>query len=532
MRQGPRTTNTLVKNRYLILYLLIMILGAQPSIWMFWGYWQLLPTESIQFYIFFPFIFVVGIIILLFSSLFISKIFLSLANLMHKPREGVFYRNKKDKDYCYWSIRAIIKKWPIWIGRQISIPCFEIYILKVFGLNIKGKVSLHEGWIDTEFIEIGNNVKLGQGSLILSSMIIQDKLILKKVKIDDNVIIGIHSVILPGTKIKKNTIIDANSSTKINQILETESIYRGSPCKKINKKSIIQNKKIFFEEVIKNEIEPKIKEKDNFQDENKELGIAFHIYIASGWIICGFSFFLPGILFFSYFHGFLEPNLLLISIKLDFFLNIKIILILLTLPLVFIGMYLLHLFFVACNTRFIYKYVKKRGPNQGIFDRNLDNDAKALFYYHFKSFLFKYPIFAFIRSPFPWLINWELRFLGSNKIGKGTIIEETFLHSNVNTGKNCYLGTFSHITNHVVDGVYGEENLTYFETTMGDNVTFEAQTAALPGSIIGNNSGFFPISSTIKYDELRGDSLYTNFPVKKIDKKDIFKILGENLDGK
>ncbi len=531
LRQGPRTTNTLVKKRYLGLYLLVMIIGSQPSIWLFWAYWQIITTSSILFYILFPFIFLLGIIILLISSLLVSKVLLLITNFIHIPKEGIFYRTRKDKDYCYWSVRSVIKKWPIWIARQLSLPFFEILVLKIFGLKIIGKVSLHDGWIDSEFIEIGNNVKLGQGSLILSSMIIRDKLILKSVKIHDNVIIGIHSVILPGTEIKNNTIIDTNSSTKIDQILESDSIYRGSPCEKINKKLNLLEDKILFNEIFQEENNPDIKIEKTELGENKELGIAFHIYISAGWLIFGFSFFIPCLLFFAYFNGFIEPQLLLTPIKLTFFLDIKIIIITLSLPLVFIGIYLIHLFFLAFNTRFIYRYVKKRSPSQGIFDRNLDKDAKALFYYHFKSFLFKYPIYAFIRSPFPWLINWVLRVLGSNKIGKGTTIEETYLHSNIHTGENCYLGTFSHITNHVVDGVYGEENLTYFGVTLGNNVTFEAQTSALPGTIIGDNTGFIPICCSIKFDKINGNHIYTGFPVNKIDKQDILKILGIDLNG-
>ena len=81
----------------------------------------------------------------------------------------------------------------------------------------------------------------------------------------------------------------------------------------------------------------------------------------------------------------------------------------------------------------------KRGPNQGVFDRNLDESSKALNYYHFRSFLFKYPISAVIRSPFPWLLNWELRFIGSNKVGKGTVFEDSFFHSHINFGDNCYI---------------------------------------------------------------------------------------------
>jgi hypothetical protein len=170
-------------------------------------------------------------------------------------------------------------------------------------------------------------------------------------------------------------------------------------------------------------------------------------------------------------------------------------------------------------------------PNYGVFDRNLDQESNALDYYHFESFLFKYPIFAFIRSPFPWLIKWELRFLGSNEVGTGSTIEECYLHSHIDLGKNCYLGTYSHISNHIVDGVYGEENLTFFGVNLGDNVVFESLTAGFPGIEVGKNSTFLPIGSPIKFEKLLGDAIYTDFPARKLSEEEMNDLLGGiNID--
>ena len=195
-------------------------------------------------------------------------------------------------------------------------------------------------------------------------------------------------------------------------------------------------------------------------------------------------------------------------------------------PAIFIGIYLLHLFFVALFTRWFYRYVDKRGPSQGVFDRNLDKSTKALDYYHFRSFLLKYPIFAFIRSPFPWLINWELRFIGSNKIGKGTVIEECYLHGHIDYGKDCYVGTFSHVSNHLVDGVYGSENLTYWGAKTGDNSVYNALIGGMPGLEVGKNTTLLPLCTTIKFDKLGNDGIYGGFPAKKLTAEEIKKITG------
>ena len=101
-----------------------MIIGAQPSIFWFWFTWQIFPDKNLVFYLAFSFFFVIGLLILITGTTIIAKFFLMITNLFHHPREGVFERDKNDKDYCYWSLRAVIRKWPIWLARQLGIHIF------------------------------------------------------------------------------------------------------------------------------------------------------------------------------------------------------------------------------------------------------------------------------------------------------------------------------------------------------------------------------------------------------------------------
>jgi len=481
--------------------------------------------QDILFFILFPAIFILGILLLIISSTLVARCFLFFANLVHKPKEGTFFRNKSDKNYCYWSLRAVIRKWPTWLARQLSLPFLELLVAKILGLKTSYSSCLNEGWVDCEFIECGKNVKLGQGSIIMSNILIKDKIILKKVSIGDNVIIGAHSVILPGTVIGSNTIVDSITMTTLNQELDPNSLYSGQPARKVGSAQIDSEKK---------EVENKIfesKEVDAYDPENlrtheKEMTIPFQKYITSGFFIIGASFIVPGFIFILYFYGFLIPNVFSAKFSFDLLLNSTILIYILLTPVIFIGIYLLHLFFVALFTRWFYKYVDKRGPSQGVFDRNLDKSTKALDYYHFRSFLLKYPVFAFIRSPFPWLINWELKFIGSNKIGKGTIIEECYLHGHIDYGKDCYVGTFSHISNHLVDGVYGSENLTYWGAKTGDKSVYNALIGGMPGLEVGENTTLLPLCTTIKFDKLGDNGIYGGFPAKKLNEEEIKKITG------
>ncbi|MFW9951313.1 MAG: hypothetical protein ACFFKA_14430, partial [Candidatus Thorarchaeota archaeon] len=66
---------------------------------------------------------------------------------------------------------------------------------------------------------------------VLSFGIEDDNFILKKVIVENDVIIGAKCVLLPGTLIKRNVSLSAHSYTNHNAVLEENSLYMGHPAK-------------------------------------------------------------------------------------------------------------------------------------------------------------------------------------------------------------------------------------------------------------------------------------------------------------
>jgi len=196
-------------------------------------------------------------------SLFFAKLFLVIVNLIHKPREGVFLRHPSDKDYRYWSLRSIIKKWPIWISHKFPFPFMDNICSKMFGVKTTYSNSLFEGWVDTEFIEFGKNVVVGQGAVVQSAIIVANLFIIKKTIIEDNVMIGSQSVVMPGTHIKKNSILGGHSMTTVGQVLEKDWVYLGAPAKKFKKNVFFEDD---LEEIIKKQGEMKIESQEKFDE--------------------------------------------------------------------------------------------------------------------------------------------------------------------------------------------------------------------------------------------------------------------------
>jgi len=253
LKCGPHTTLLLVKKRYLIFYIFLIWISIFSIQFEFWLLWKLYEPRFIHFLILLPLLIFVMYITSIAISLVFAKIFLVITNLIHKPREGVFLRHPSDKDYRYWCLRSVIKKWPLWLSHKFPFPFMDNICLKLFGIKTKYSNSLFEGFIDTEFIDFGKNVTIGQSALIQSALIIGNLFILRKTVLEDNAMVGAHSVVMPGTYIKKNSILAGSSMTTVGQVLDENYIYVGAPAKKFKKN-------VFFEDGLEEIIEKQFKE--------------------------------------------------------------------------------------------------------------------------------------------------------------------------------------------------------------------------------------------------------------------------------
>ena len=232
--ESPVVIDERLRNRFMIIYLLIIIFSFFPVAFLEYFYVKYLwnPSCYLFFFLLLPFNILIALHGLQISAIFISKMCLIIVNLFHRPIEGEFTRSVKDKDYFYWNLRNVIKKWPLFIAASNPFPWFKNrVVLRFFGVKI-GKHSICDNcWISSEFVEIGENVIIGMNSVLVSFGIEQQQFIIKKITIGNNVVIGAKCVILPGTQIEDTAKISAHSYTSYNSTLEKEQIYMGHPAK-------------------------------------------------------------------------------------------------------------------------------------------------------------------------------------------------------------------------------------------------------------------------------------------------------------
>ena len=232
---GPTTTNTLVSKWYVIIHFVMIWISSLLPIWMIWSHTSNYSSVNLRFILLLPFHALGWYFTWLFCAIFLAKFLLIIVNLIHKPREGYFPREKNSKDYQFWSLRAVIKKFAFWICNNFPLPWMDIIAFKIFGVKVPMKTGLFDAWVDTEFLEIGDNCIIGQGSLVMSTMVTRDFLIIKKIEIGDNCVIGGYSVVSPGSKIPDNCVIGTHSATTVDQELEEGWVYMGVPARKYKK---------------------------------------------------------------------------------------------------------------------------------------------------------------------------------------------------------------------------------------------------------------------------------------------------------
>ena len=218
--------------KFLVVYIPIFWFSGLVVATLWYGY-TTSPVPWIIRLIFLPLLLLGFSFLFIFSCFFLSKLLLIFINLIHFPKEGIFRTEKGDNDFEFWQLRTEIKKITLWLIRNWPLPWIDVIAFRWFGIRMDFSSHLNDAWCDAEFISFGKNVTVGQGAAIMSSMIVGNYLIIKKVRFDDYSLVGGQSTIAPGTHFGEDTVLGAVSVTTLNQELEAGWIYSGIPARKL-----------------------------------------------------------------------------------------------------------------------------------------------------------------------------------------------------------------------------------------------------------------------------------------------------------
>lgn len=169
----------------------------------------------------------------------INKIIFKLQNIKIDSFSGMGFLQINNKGICKigknFKFNSGIKYNPIG-----SDTILRLIITKNAILSIGNNVGISNSTIFVNLeVEIGNNVLIGGGCKIWDSDFHSidhnirtrkdDQVVMKKIKIDDNVWIGGCSIILKGVNIGKNSVIGAGSV--VSKSIPANQIWAGNPAK-------------------------------------------------------------------------------------------------------------------------------------------------------------------------------------------------------------------------------------------------------------------------------------------------------------
>ena len=166
----------------------------------------------------------------LFTGLILLAIIHKTARILMKNEEGIL----TGRDKLLWGVGMTAADTAYYFVNKMFInQMFPALFYKLFGAKIGKGAAIYTRIWDVELMEIGENTSIGTGCIIGAHAISQGELFRKRIVIGKNCTIGAGTIILPGVTIQDNVIVASNSVIPANRVLKPDSIYAGSPIKRI-----------------------------------------------------------------------------------------------------------------------------------------------------------------------------------------------------------------------------------------------------------------------------------------------------------
>ncbi|RLF48640.1 MAG: hypothetical protein DRN10_02250, partial [Thermoplasmata archaeon] len=154
-----------------------------------------------------------------------------------KCNEGEHELSIKDKNFFNFSLHVILYRPPLVLLNLFKLLPVRMLFLRLAGLKV-GKTALLPGTeviYDPYLTEIGEQTLIGSYAKV-TAHIVENKLIMKRVQVGNNCLIGADSFIMPGAVIEDGAVVGAKSLVPKDQVIGKGKVYGGIPAKEIKKR--------------------------------------------------------------------------------------------------------------------------------------------------------------------------------------------------------------------------------------------------------------------------------------------------------
>jgi acetyltransferase-like isoleucine patch superfamily enzyme len=213
-------------------------IGLLPPLFLFLLAVRELDLSSPLHVVLLAFILVFLFILLIFTETLVPGLMIKLFRL--KNKQGSYEVSIRDDSFFRFVLLNVIFQWPLKLFTPFRILILRRYIYRLAGLKL-GRTSTLSGTehiFDPSVTEIGEGTFIGGNAKIYGHMV-EDKFIIKKVKIGDNCLIGADSSIMPGVVIEDNVTLGIQSLVTKDQVLKEGKTYAGTPAREISMKEVV-----------------------------------------------------------------------------------------------------------------------------------------------------------------------------------------------------------------------------------------------------------------------------------------------------
>ena len=213
-------------------------LGLLPPLFVF-----LFVIRELDFYnplhiVLLAFVLVALFVVIIFTETLVPGLMIKFFRL--RNREGSYELSIRDDAFFKFALLNVIFQWPLKLFTPFRILILRRFIYRLAGLKL-GRTSTLSGTehiFDPSVTEIGEGTFIGGNAKIYGHMI-EDKFIIKSVRIGNHCLIGADCSIMPGAIIEDNVTLGIRSLVTKDQVLEAGKTYAGVPAREINRKDVV-----------------------------------------------------------------------------------------------------------------------------------------------------------------------------------------------------------------------------------------------------------------------------------------------------
>ena len=196
-----------------------------------------IPFNQLWHFLLLPFFIYIGIIVTLFYIVLFSGLFVHLFNIKYEP--GIYEYNYRNKMAFRWILVCVLYTPMRKLFETFPMGQMKNRYFRMLGMKI-GENTLVGGTImDPCLTEFGNNCTMGLFAVIYGHIHDNEKgiLLLERIKIGNNCVIGAGAFIMPGAVLEDNVKLAAGAVVTKGQVLKKGKVYGGMPAKEIKSKS-------------------------------------------------------------------------------------------------------------------------------------------------------------------------------------------------------------------------------------------------------------------------------------------------------